>query len=107
MSTEKKTGKQKEKNLSIEGSFERLSEILSDMEAEDCPLEKSFGLYEEGMRLIASAGAQIDQVEKKLRILNGEEADPKTEAAEQEGAETGAADSAADTDRSKGRGKQA
>lgn len=59
----------------IEQSFERLDALLSEMETPDCPLEKSFRLYEEGVRLIASARQQIDKVEQQLKILNGEEAD--------------------------------
>lgn len=81
---EKKTGSRKnikvsgdaqKKELSIEERFARLDELLEEMEEEDCPLERSFQLYEEGMKLIAGAEAQVDKVEKQLRILNEEEAD--------------------------------
>lgn len=62
-----------EKPFGIEESFARLDGILEQLEAEGCPLETSFQLYEEGMKLIASAEAQIEKAEEKLRILNGEE----------------------------------
>ena len=63
-----------EKSLSIEESFARLDEILEKMEDEETGLEDSFRLYEEGLRLIRHAESGIDQVEKKIRILNeGEE----------------------------------
>lgn len=75
-----KTAEQKKKKtaepapeLSIEERFARLDELLGEMEAEDCPLERSFKLYEEGMKLIAGAEAQVEKVEKELRILNGDE----------------------------------
>ncbi|MDO4266315.1 MAG: exodeoxyribonuclease VII small subunit [Eubacteriales bacterium] len=62
----------------IEQSFERLDALLSEMETPDCTLEKSFRLYEEGVKLIASARQQINKVEQQLRVLNGDgEADPK------------------------------
>ena len=60
--------------LTIEESFERLDAILEKMEDEETGLEDSFRLYEEGLKLIRRAEAGIDRVEKKIRILNEEEA---------------------------------
>ncbi len=60
--------------LTIEESFERLDAILEKMEDEETGLEESFRLYEEGLKLIRRAEAGIDRVEKKIRILNEEEA---------------------------------
>lgn len=60
--------------LTIEESFERLDAILEKMEDEETGLEESFRLYEEGLKLIRRAEAGIDRVEKKIRILNDEEA---------------------------------
>lgn len=69
----KESADEQKNELSIEERFARLDELIDEMEAEDCPLERSFQLYEEGMKLIAGAEAQVDKVEKQLRILNGEE----------------------------------
>ncbi len=63
-----------EQKLSIEESFQRLDAILAALELEDTPLEDSFRLYEEGMRLVKSCGASIERVEKKLRLISGEDA---------------------------------
>lgn len=72
--TEAMTG-ETEQNLSIEERFARLDALIEELEGDDCTLEHSFQLYEEGMKLIAGAEAQVDQVEKQLRILNGDETD--------------------------------
>lgn len=65
---------EEKKTLSIEESLDRIQEILQELEEGGCSLERSFQLYEQGIRLIASAEGQIGQVEKKLRILKGDEA---------------------------------
>ena len=59
-------------SLTIEQSFEKLEEILGRMEAEDVGLEESFRLYEQGLKLVKSAGDSIDRVEKQIRILSEE-----------------------------------
>ncbi len=63
-----------EQKLSIEESFQRLDAILAALELEDTPLEDSFRLYAEGMQLVKSCGASIERVEKKLRLISGEDA---------------------------------
>jgi len=68
MNSEKKNEK-----LSIEESFEKLEEILEEMEKEDTGLEASFRLYEKGIRLLKDAEDNIEKVEKQIRVLNREE----------------------------------
>ena len=58
---------------SIEEAFSQLQTILNDMNREDIPLEEAFTQYEKGMRLIRYCNDSIDRVEKKVRILSGEE----------------------------------
>jgi len=70
MSTEKKNDK-----LSIEESFEKLEDILTEMEKEDTGLEASFRLYEKGMKLLKDAEAGIEKVEQQIRVLNRGEAE--------------------------------
>jgi exodeoxyribonuclease VII small subunit len=36
------------------------------------PLEESFGLYEQGMKLVKYCNEKIDRVEKKVEKLNAE-----------------------------------
>ncbi|MBQ9505144.1 MAG: exodeoxyribonuclease VII small subunit [Lachnospiraceae bacterium] len=56
--------------LSIEESFELLDEIIEKMEDEDITLEESFAAFEEGMKVLKSANSRIDEVEKKVRVIN-------------------------------------
>ncbi len=59
----------------IEEGFKLLEEILKRLSDEGISLEDSFREYEKGMKLIKSVSEKIDRVEKKVRILNGEEED--------------------------------
>ena len=62
------------KDMKLEESFEKLDHILEELEKPDIPLEASFTLYQEGIKLLKSCNDSIDKVEKKLMILdeNGE-----------------------------------
>ncbi|MDO4438949.1 MAG: exodeoxyribonuclease VII small subunit [Eubacteriales bacterium] len=64
---------EKIKELSIEDSLSILEELLREIDSEETSLEDSFKLYENGLKLVNHAKNGIDLVEKKLRILNGEE----------------------------------
>ncbi len=54
------------KQLSLEEQFEKLDEIVADLESPDISLEDSFKKYEEGMKLLKECNAVIDRVEKKV-----------------------------------------
>ena len=54
------------KQLSLEEQFEKLDEIVVDLESPDISLEDSFKKYEEGMKLLKECNAVIDRVEKKV-----------------------------------------
>lgn len=58
-----------EEQLSIEESFERLQQIITQMGSEDITLEESFARYEEGVKLVKNCSAQLDEVEKKVMKL--------------------------------------
>jgi len=60
-----------EKNL--ETIFEELDEIIYKLEQGDLPLEESFKVYNDGMKLIKKCNDSIDKVEKKLIILSERE----------------------------------
>ena len=51
-----------------------LKDALTRLESGEEDLETSFSTYEEGLRLVRFANAQIDRVEKKCLVLeeNGE-----------------------------------
>lgn len=63
-----------DKNMKLEENFEKLNQILEELEKPDIALEESFALYQEGMKLLKICNDSIDKVEKELIILseNGE-----------------------------------
>ena len=63
-----------DKAMKLEESFEKLNQILEELEKPEVTLEDSFTLYQEGMKLLKSCNDSIDKVEKELINLseNGE-----------------------------------
>ncbi|MDD6197376.1 exodeoxyribonuclease VII small subunit [[Clostridium] aminophilum] len=59
--------------LSIEELLEGLNQTIQKMDDSSVSLEETFQLYELGMKAVKEAGSRIDEVEKKIRILDGEE----------------------------------
>lgn len=61
----------------LEQSFERLEQILAQMENDETTLDQSFKMYQEGMKLIESCNSQLDKVEKQIIVLenDGEQED--------------------------------
>lgn len=69
----KKQEKSKDKDytkLSIEESFELLEEITDKLEDDDITLDESFSAFEEGMKILKAANLKIDEVEKKVKVIN-------------------------------------
>ena len=64
----------KKKEPTLEEAFAQLDEMLLQLESEDISLEDSFKTYEQGMQLLKYCDETIDQVEKKVLLLqeNGE-----------------------------------
>lgn len=63
------------KAQALEQSFEKLEQIIGNLENGDVSLEDSFKLYNEGMKLIQNCNQQLDKVEKKIVVLNQKEGD--------------------------------
>ncbi|MCM1468480.1 MAG: exodeoxyribonuclease VII small subunit [Alistipes sp.] len=63
------------KKAGIEENFEKLEEIIGALEEADITLEKSFQLYNEGMKLVKGCNAQLDKVEKQMIVLEENEED--------------------------------
>lgn len=59
-----------DKKFKLEEAFDKLNQIIEDLEKPDVSLENSFGLYQEGMKLLKDCNASIDKVEKELIILS-------------------------------------
>lgn len=67
---QKETEKAAEENISLEESFEKLDQILNELESAEISLEESFRVYKEGMGLLKKCNDTIDDVEKKVLKLN-------------------------------------
>ena len=59
-----------DKEIKLEEAFEKLNQIVEALEKPDVTLEDSFGLYQEGMKLLKTCNDSIDKVEKELITLN-------------------------------------
>lgn len=64
------TKKAKKKEIKLEESFEKLDEMLQELESPDISLEDSFQVYQEGMKLLKQCNEIIDKVEKNVLKLN-------------------------------------
>ena len=62
------------KKENLEEMFKDLEELIGKMEKEEITLEKTFDLYNNGMELLKKCNLSIDEVEKKVLVLdeNGE-----------------------------------
>ena len=61
-----------EKKGSLEEMFAVLEKTVNQMETEELALEDSFALYHKGMDLLKKCSSTIDQVEKKMLVLDEE-----------------------------------
>ncbi len=59
-----------EKEFDLEEAFEKLEQTVTALGQEDLSLEDSFRMYKYGMELLKKCNQAIDQVEKKVLILN-------------------------------------
>ena len=71
---EAEKGKKEEERPPEEGPelseiFSELDSLLERLEGEES-LEKSFSLYERGVRLIREAAGSIDRIEKEVKVLD-------------------------------------
>lgn len=62
------------KKENLEEMFKDLEELIGRMENEEITLEQTFDLYNNGMELLKKCNLSIDEVEKKVLVLdeNGE-----------------------------------
>lgn len=59
-----------EKKVSLEEHFERLDEIITQMEDSSIGIDKSFELYKNGLDQVKSANEMLDSIEKAMLVLN-------------------------------------
>ena len=61
---------EKKETKSLEETFQGIEEIIEKMEQPDVSLEDSFALYQQGVQELKSCNETLDQVEKKMQVLN-------------------------------------
>lgn len=59
-----------EQRPDLEEMFAQLEGVIGEMEAEGISLEHSFDLYNKGMGLLKECSRSIDEVEKKVLVLD-------------------------------------
>jgi exodeoxyribonuclease VII small subunit len=64
--------KKKETRLTLEEALEKLDNTVERMQSEEISLEESFQAYKEGMEYVRFCNETIDQIEKKVLVLNQE-----------------------------------
>lgn len=60
---------------SFETASRRLSEIVTELERGDLPLEQALALFEEGIKLARAAHATIERAERRVEELLGFDTD--------------------------------
>lgn len=55
---------------SFEAAMAELSELVSQMEAGELPLEASVSAYQRGSELIKYCAGQLDKVEQQVKVLD-------------------------------------
>ena len=58
--------------MSLEETLGLLDETIAKLQSEEVSLEESFELYKKGMDYVRMCSDTIDQVEKKVLMLNQE-----------------------------------
>lgn len=61
-----------EMELSLEEAYEQLEQVIEKLEDPQLPLADSFAAYKAGMDLVKQCNAQIDRIEKEVRVLTTE-----------------------------------
>lgn len=65
-------GAETEKEKTLEEAFAELDGMLEKLADREVSLEESFAVYAEGTKLLKYCSEKLDQVEKKMLVLNEE-----------------------------------
>lgn len=58
------------KSPSLEDTFDKLEDILGQMESGELTMNESFKKYKEGIEFVKKCSLMIDKVEKEMIIIN-------------------------------------
>ena len=61
--------KENSREMTMDEAYGALQAVLEKMEGGDLSLEENFKLYEEGLGLVKFCTAKLDEIEKKMIIL--------------------------------------
>ena len=64
-----------ERKLKFEAAMERLSEVVSELEAGKVDLQTSLSLYEEGMTLVRALSDELDKAQARIEKVGESGAD--------------------------------
>ena len=64
------TAEETDKKENLEEMFQDLEKVIKDMENSDVTLDQSFDLYNRGMNILKECSRTIDEVEKKVLVLD-------------------------------------
>jgi exodeoxyribonuclease VII small subunit len=76
--------KQFEAPESFEAAMSELSQLVTQMEAGDLPLEASVNAYQRGSELIQYCAAQLEKVEQQVKVLEARQLKPFGAVADEE-----------------------
>ena len=62
--------KKKTQEISFEDSFSRLEKILEKLESDDCTLDETLKLYEEGLTLTKVCSDKLSNAELRIKEIN-------------------------------------
>ena len=57
---------------SFESAMAELEQLVANMESGELPLEASLAAYQRGSELVQYCAAQLDRVEKQVKVLEGD-----------------------------------
>lgn len=57
------------KTLKFEDALKKLEEIVSNLESDELDLDKSLGMFEEGVRLARFCTSKLEEAKRKIEII--------------------------------------
>lgn len=61
----------KQNSMDLNTMFEKLEQVIGSLEGNETTLEESFSLYSQGMEMVKECSKTIDEIEKKVMVLDG------------------------------------
>ena len=58
-----------QEDTTLEEAFEKLDELIENMEERDLPLEKAFELYKKGIEVVEFCNQKIEKVECDIKKI--------------------------------------